>query len=162
MKLNWKCGQDLKELSGCHLHILPHPLLLWWQWRSCQDRPDTPWHQNQAGSGPAGRTRRSPVHSESDCQAYIALETHQKQHSGNSIHTNWTIAQTAWSYLCTQRGCGSAGRPWRFPRGRNYTPADPLDPGRSRSSNSRTRYVPERSRSPPDTGLHWWFKHTAT
>lgn len=58
------------------------------------------------------------------------------------------------SYLCTQRRCGSAGRPWRFPQGRTYTPADPPGPGRSPASSSHTRDVPERSTFPPDIELH--------
>lgn len=57
------------------------------------------------------------------------------------------------SYLCTQRRCGSAGRPWRFPQGRTYTPADPPGPGRSPASSSHTRDVPERSTFPPDIEL---------
>lgn len=57
------------------------------------------------------------------------------------------------SYLCTLQRCGSACRPWTFPQGRTYTPADPPGPGRHPTSSSHTRYVPGRSTFPPDIGL---------
>lgn len=56
-------------------------------------------------------------------------------------------------YLCIQPHCGSVGRLWRFLQNRTCTPADPPGPGRSPASSSHTRYIPERSTSPPDIGL---------
>lgn len=55
--------------------------------------------------------------------------------------------------LCTHWCCGSAGRLWRFLQDRTYTPAGPPGPGRTPTSSSHTRYVPEKNRFQLDIGL---------
>lgn len=88
-------GCSLYTVKLYYLHTLSHPLLLGWRWKCRQDRPDTLWHRNLAGSDPAGMIRRSPTHSESDYQVYTALQTHASHYitrkESHQININWWL-----------------------------------------------------------------------